>query len=877
MNREKFNELKLIAQNYDLIMLTETWFTVDKECLYNLDGFCLHTCNRANRRSGGGVAIYARNTISVKNLDKFSNRSISAYWMLMQQERQPPIIFVILYHPPGLPVKSKEQTIEHIISNISKHLKKYPTAKIFITGDFNDLDTEPITNILPVEQIVNFPTRGDNKLDLIFTDIPEYIKSGCNSLPPILTNDHVAIHVSSTNRIHTPKYRTIKKRIVTPASKVAVTAELCSHNWENLYAARTADEKVYILHNDINSILDKHCPYRSVRVPQGKPVITTPLIRKLSRAKKRAHSKNSPSWKAISKVLSIKLKEQLANQTSDNVNNAIHGSKNWWMNVKDLIGESPQVSFCPLISMNNRWLNMTQFVNELNSYYLSDHDSYIPDFPDMHVPETVASCYQTNEMAVYALLSKLNTSKSTNTEDFPTWVSKNNAHLITQPMTDIINTVLKSGQFPRLWKRAEITPLNKVKSPQTFKQLRPISLLFHLGKVTESVISGFIKQDLPQLKDQFAYTKNFSTTDALVKFITDIVHNLDDDKNLAAQALLLDFSKAFDKMLPHLAVKKLVSLGVRPEIVQVVKSFFCCRIQKVKYSDVCSPYQPCNIGVPQGTIMGPLLWNIFVNDFRPAINCIKYADDTTVYNIVHNGDVSVYNSTSHKASLSFSHLGNPIQQAADYASTWCRHNSMLLNAAKSQLITFTLQKSVHSVPVTVNDIIIEENNSVKLLGVHVDTHLRFSNHVDSIIAKVKPATHALVQLKKVGVTPSSLTVFYRSRILSLLSYAAPSWFPFLSNNDKMRLERLQKLCLRVILPSCDEYDQRLSILGLQELSVYLDICCLKYAAKISQTASHPLRQYIPPIQRTGKTRHIPLARPKCRTSLCSKSFFYKYF
>ena len=93
-----------------------------------------------------------------------------------------------------------------------------------------------------------------------------------------------------------------------------------------------------------------------------------------------------------------------------------------------------------------------------------------------------------------------------------------------------------------------------MKSPQTFKQLRPESLLFHLAKVTESVISEFIKQDLPQLKGQFAYTKNLSTTEALVKFITDIGHNLVDDKNLAAKALLLDFSTAFDEMLPHLAV-----------------------------------------------------------------------------------------------------------------------------------------------------------------------------------------------------------------------------------------------------------------------------------------------------------------------------------
>ena len=859
-------------------MLTETWFTAEKEYLYNLDGFCLHTCNRSHKRIGGGVAIYARNSISVIKLDEFSHRCISAYWILMQQERQSPIIYAIVYHPPGLPVNLKELTIEHIISNISKHLKKYPSAKLFITGDFNDLDTETITNILPVEQIVSFPTRGVNKLDLIFTDIPEYIKSGCSSLPPILTNDHVAIHISSVNRIPAPGYLTIRKRNVTPATKVAITTELCSHNWDNLYAANTADEKVDILHHVINSILDKHCPYRSIRVPQGKPVLTTPLIRKLSRAKKRAHRKNKPTWKAISKLLSIKLKEQLATQTSDNVNNVVRGSKNWWKNVKDLIGESPQVSSCPLISINDRWLNMLQFVNDLNSYYLADHESYIPDFPDMHVTDTVSSLYQTNEMAVFALLSKLDTSKSTSTEDFPTWVSKNNAHLITQPMTNIINTVLKSGHFPRLWKRAEITPLKKVKSPKTFKQLRPISLLFHLGKVTESVISGFIKKELPSLENQFAYTRNLSTTDAVVKFITDIVQNLDDPNNLAAQALLLDFSKAFDKMLPDIAVKKLLSLGIRPEITRVVISFFSDRVQRVKYSGVLSPYQPCNIGVPQGTVLGPLLWNIFIDNLRPAVNCIKYADDTTVYNIVHKRDVTIFNSTAHKASLSFLHPGNPIQEAADYTMKWCQLNSMLLNATKSQSITFTLQKSIDSVPIKVNDVVIEENESVRLLGVYIDSHMRFSANVDSIIAKVKPATHALIQLKRVGVSVSSLTVIYKSRILSLLSYAAPSWFPFLSHSDKMRLERVQRLCLRVILPSYNDYEQRLSSLSLEELSVHLDICCLQYASQISRTKHHPLKSYIPiKYQRSPKSRHYTSLAPKCRTSLYEKSFFLNYF
>ena len=149
----------------------------------------------------------------------FQQLGFCIYWFLLQQESQIPVIYANIYHPPGLPKKSKEQTINHIISNVSKLLQKYPSSKLFLTGDFNDLDTTNITNVLPLDQIVDFPTRGENcLLDKIFTDIPEYIKSGCRSLPPILTNDHLAIDVPSVNRIPSPKYTTVKKRNITPAT-----------------------------------------------------------------------------------------------------------------------------------------------------------------------------------------------------------------------------------------------------------------------------------------------------------------------------------------------------------------------------------------------------------------------------------------------------------------------------------------------------------------------------------------------------------------------------------------------------------------------------------------------------------------------------------
>ena len=105
-------------------------------------------------------------------------------------------------------------------------------------------------------------------------------------------------------------------------------------------------------------------------------------------------------------------------------------------------------------------------------------------------------------------------------------MTKNNAHLITHSLTNIINTVLRRGQFPILWKKTEIVPLNKVKTPHTFKQLRPISLLFHLGKVSKTVSANLIKHQQPDLENQYVYTKQRGTTDALGKFSTDIGYRL---------------------------------------------------------------------------------------------------------------------------------------------------------------------------------------------------------------------------------------------------------------------------------------------------------------------------------------------------------------
>ena len=161
---------------------------------------------------------------------------------------------------------------------------------------------------------------------------------------------------------------------------------------------------------------------------------------------------------------------------------------------------------------------------------------------------TVTPRLETNVIHIYNLLSNINTKKATSTADYPSWITRNNAHLLAQPITHIVNEILSNSYFPALWKQSQRTLINKEKTPHKYRDMRPIALTFHLGKITERVISDLIKCDLPKMRNQYAYTKELSTTDALVKFSSDISAGLDKTDTVTLQALLLDFSKAFDRM-----------------------------------------------------------------------------------------------------------------------------------------------------------------------------------------------------------------------------------------------------------------------------------------------------------------------------------------
>ena len=304
-------------------------------------------------------------------------------------------------------------------------------------------------------------------------------------------------------------------------------------------------------------------------------------------------------------------------------------------------------------------------------------------------------------------------------------------------------------------------------------------------------------------------------------------------------------------------------------------SFLSNRSQCVKVNGGQSlPLSP-KLGVPQGTISGPTLWKVYVSDLKPSRNTIKYADDTTLYDTIRKKDLTVTDQSGRNRVITLPE--NTMQSAANEASSWSENNHQRLNAGKTQHMLFTLQLDVSlSTPITVNDEAIEQTPSAKLLGVKLDNHLNFTEHVASSIEKSRAAVYGLLTLKRHGIRSDLLVKFYLTRILPILTYACPAWFTYTTKTAKDRLERHQSLCLQIIYPTVKSYTERLNRAAIPRLVDTMSDLCSSYAVKIERNTSHRLNSLIPPRQSVNRRHSSRLANKitfQNRTALMNKSLF----
>lgn len=385
---------------------------------------------------------------------------------------------------------------------------------------------------------------------------------------------------------------------------------------------------------------------------------------------------------------------------------------------------------------------------------------------------------------VTRLLSQLNARKSTGYDQLPAKLICKVCDVMAPAVTRLVNDMIDQCFFPSEMKYAEISPIFKKGDSLDKTKYRPVSVLSCVSKVFEKVIN---KQLAEHFYDNYAkclsaYRKNHNTQSVLLKAVDDWKNALDEGKFVGA--LLMDLSKAFD-VIPHgLLLAKMKAYGYCDDVIKLVQSYVTCRKQRVKINNARSEWVVNNMGVPQGSVLGPSLFNVFLNDLffyvnETGVEIYNYADDNTLSYVSNTVDDLIIN----------------INRYGSQMTEWFQLNAMKANPDKYQTIIFGRRQDT-SAQFSVSGVNIASEKSVKLLGITIDHGLSFCDQAAAVSQKASRQVNAMMRLCNVLDEKTKLNV-YLSFIYCNFMYCPAVWL-LCSKHHLRQLEKINCRALRFL-------------------------------------------------------------------------------
>ncbi|CAB4013539.1 RNA-directed DNA polymerase from mobile element jockey [Paramuricea clavata] len=482
----------------------------------------------------------------------------------------------------------------------------------------------------------------------------------------------------------------------------------------------------------------------------------------------------------------------------------------WWKEVKAIGGLSSKNSwYSQLFSDDVR--NCEELAENFNNFLTALTSHFDPlTLDEIQEGLEVPNHYLVDAQQIYMKLSKIKTTKSPGPDMFPNKILKTFAFELAPVISDIFNSSMTQGTFPKALKRSIVVPVPKI------------------AKVMEDcTLDNFFPEVVNKLDTkQFALPKK-STTHALVYLLHSILVALERG-SCTARLFFADFKKGFDLVDHNVIIKELTLLGTHPSIIRWIKAFLCDREQCVRVGTSMSSWKKTNGGLPQGTKLGPLLFAVLINSLlKNWPSRIKFVDDTSALEIIPR--------------FSSSLMPLVVNEISDYALE--RGMELNYKKCKQMLINFLKYKgSDDENPIYVAGKPVETVSSFKLLGVWISNDLSWNTHVDMVLKKANSRLYALRLLKKAGLQASDIVQIYISFIRSRIEYASPVWSSIPKSLSDI-LESVQKRALRIAYPDL-LYDEALEISNLQYLSTRRDISCKKFVESLRRDVSpyNPLTQ-----------------------------------
>ncbi|MCG7869883.1 MAG: hypothetical protein JAY74_26365 [Candidatus Thiodiazotropha taylori] len=738
-----------------------------------------------HERTGGGVIMYIRDTISFKRRRDLEIPRLEAVWVEISV-RCKTILIGGFYRPPNSPVE-----YFNLINESFDRAYNTNINDTIILGDFNynmqNANNNKLLDLIQqynLKQLIQEPTHftesSESIIDLILV----------RNVNNVITSGVYDTFIESQVRYHCPVMCVLKfkKCLSKPYKRRVWNYDKADFNlfrnllsdvdWNCISNERDLDKAVEKFTSILIQTAEKSIPNKIATIRPNEYPWINGMIRKLIRKRKRLYRRAKRTniqqvWQKFKKTRNTvineirKSQQEYLNKLSDQLNAEKVNPKLFWKISKQLLNLDLSSSSVPPLNVNGNILeNDLDKATALNSFFaaqstVDDSNKSLPAVGLIDHP-LLNSITITNQ-EVLDVLQSLNVSKSCGPDLINPRLLKEGAHYLKIPLTYIFNSSLSQCEFPNAWKKANLTPIHKKNEKTLPNNYRPVSLLSTVGKTMERCVHkhvyNYVIENNLITPFQSGFTRNDSTTNQLLYLYHSFCEAVDRGKEV--RVVFCDISKAFDRVWHKGLLFKLSSVGIKGNLLRWFSSYLSNRSQRVVLNGQNSDWAAVKAGVPQGSILGPLLFLLYINDIvnRVNTNIRLFADDTSLYIIVDTPERA--------ANL----LNSDLQEINLWATEW------LVDFNPSKTFTMTVSRKKAGVPhppLFLANTNIQETDTYKHLGIHFSKNLSWSEHIRNITRTAWQRLNMLRGLK-FKLKRFSLEKIYISFIRPLLEYSDSVW------------------------------------------------------------------------------------------------------
>ena len=758
------------------------------------------------RISGGGVAIAFRSDLDVATTEfklKDGVAMAEIISVVVTSVSGSKLCISTLYRVGTLGAENLHEVRNHLQSissskSISKHI---------LVGDFNLPKTQwpdgtsPCTvetnfinmfDDLGMEQYINVPThKSGNTLDLLLSNSLDLV-TDINILPKdaVCSSDHFGMKFKI--KLKSKRAKAIKRKIynLKKANFKAINMELSRMNWDAIVRNCNSDTALERFDTIFTKICDKHIPKVTVKSSFQPPWFDSELDG-ICKAKNKVLGKfkktNDPKYLEEVKALRKKFKKACTQKKMDNVMNSDDPAlvkKKFWSFYKST---SNSCRVPETVNYNGKFRSVKGDVANLFNKFFADQFSTPSNYNiKLNFENDPLANIEFKQHTVFDLLRKLNANKAAGPDGFQAKLLKYCANGLAIPLSKLYTKFFKSGSLPNLWKLGNVVPVHKKGDKSSVENYRPISLTCLPMKVFEYCIKDLLMEKIGHKIDvnQHGFLPSKSCLTQLIPFSSNLALAL--NKSSQVDVIYFDFAKAFDSVNHDIILHKLKNqFGIDGLLLQFFKSYLQDREQKVVIDGCSSNTHPVVSGVPQGSILGPLLFLVFINDMHKAIgpgtDIALYADDTKIWReiILDQDQIS-------------------LQKDIDNLYQWSTENKINFHPKKCKVLAVTNKRLKYEHSYTLNGTLLDCVESERDLGVLTNGRLNWNAHCEVLARKANQRLGFVRRTCHFIMSSQQRRVLYLSLIRSLFEHCSPVWAPQTSGALNM-IDLVQKRAIKWIL------------------------------------------------------------------------------